>query len=502
MNVGLVILVVYLAVLLGIALYASKQDKKNIKDFATGGGLGIFILTLTFSATYHSAYAFMGAGGFAYKNGIGWWCNGLWTVLPGVLFWVWGRRFWYLGKRYGYLSISDYASDVYQSKTIGLLVTLITMVFTIPYVAIQAIGCSYIFQTISGGMLSYTVGALIFFALMIALVWLGGMKGVAITDAAQGVFMFAGLLGGSLWVILANFPSVADAYQAAYAHTPELFTMPGPNGVVTPQDWISRWVVITFGMMMFPQVTLRFFAGKSLNVMKWSAVFSSIYLTMIYVFTPCVGMIGRLLMPDIEAPDTIFPELLLKYTPAVFAALIISGALAAAMSTGDSQLHATSTMVATDIYKKYINKNSDEKTLYNAAKVGVLIIGLASVVFALTRPTALADLLVLSNGGVAVLVPTVIGGLYWKRATKEAALASIIIGEVCMISMTFLFKIAPFGLSGAFWSMMISLAIFIGVSLVTKPQAHTASVVDSLNNFFTEEDEPEKETVPGNLVVD
>ena len=63
----------------------------------------------------------------------------------------------------------------------------------------------------------------------------------------------------------------------------------------------------------------------------------SIYLTMIYVFTPCVGMIGRLLMPDIAAPDTIFPELLLKYTPAVFAALIISGALAAAMSTGDSR---------------------------------------------------------------------------------------------------------------------------------------------------------------------
>mgnify|MGYP000313752623 len=55
MNIGLVILAVYIAVLLGIALYASKKDKKNIKDFATGGGLGIFILTLTFSATYHSA---------------------------------------------------------------------------------------------------------------------------------------------------------------------------------------------------------------------------------------------------------------------------------------------------------------------------------------------------------------------------------------------------------------------------------------------------------------
>ena len=101
-----------------------------------------------------------------------------------------GGAFWYLGKRYCYLSVSDYASDVYQSKTVGILVTLITMIFTIPYVAIQAIGCSYIFQTISEGMLSYTVGALIFFAIMIVLVWLGGMKGVAITDAAQrGIYV-------------------------------------------------------------------------------------------------------------------------------------------------------------------------------------------------------------------------------------------------------------------------------------------------------------------------
>ena len=66
-----------------------------------------------------------------------------------------------------------------------------------------------------------------------------------------------------------------------------------------------------------------------------------------------LGMIGRLLMPDIAAPDTIFPELLLKYTPAVFAALIIGGARGS-MSTGDSQLHATSTMVG----DRYLQKNS------------------------------------------------------------------------------------------------------------------------------------------------
>lgn len=484
MNIGIIILIVYVLVLLGIAFYAHHRDQKNIKDFATGGGLGIFVLTLTFSATYHSAYAFMGAGGFVYNNGIGWWVNGLWTVLPGVLFWVWGRRLWFLGKKYGYMSVADYASDVYQSNAVGILVTAITMVFTVPYVAMQAIGCSYIFTTISGGKLSYTVGAILFFVVMIILVWLGGMKGVAITDAAQGVFMFIGLLGGSYWVIRANFPSVASAFQAAFENCPELFTMPGPNGVVTPQDWLSRWLVITFGMMMFPQVSLRFFAGKNLKVMKWSAVFSSIYLTFIYVFTPCIGFIGRLLMPDLAAADTIFPELLLKYTPVVFSALVISGALAAAMSTGDSQLHAASTMVSTDIYKKYIRKDADEKSMYNVARIGVLIFGLISVIFALVKPGALADLLNLANSGVGVLVPTIVGGMYWKKATKEGAIAATVIGEVLMVLMSFVLKVSPLGFSAGLWSMVVATVVYIVVCLLTKPKDHTVEVVESINTFF------------------
>ncbi len=484
MNVGMMILVVYMLVLLGIAFYASRRDQKNIKDFATGGGLGIFVLTLTFSATYHSAYAFMGAGGFVYNHGIGWWVNGLWTVLPGVLFWVWGRRFWFMGKKYNYLSVADYAADVYQSNAVGILVTVITMVFTVPYVAMQAIGCSYIFTTISGGKLSYTVGAILFFVIMIILVWLGGMKGVAITDAAQGVFMFVGLLGGSFWVLRANFPSVAAAFEAVQAQIPELLTLPGPNGLVTAQDWLSRWVVITFGMMMFPQISLRFFAGKNLRVMKWSAVFSSVYLTYIYVFTPAVGMAGRLLMPDLAAADTIFPELLLKFTPTAFAALVISGALAAAMSTGDSQLHAASAMVSTDIYKRYIKKDADEKSMYNAARIGVLAMGVISVIFALLKPAALSDLLNLANSGVGVLVPTIIGGMYWKRANKYGAVAATVIGEALMVYGTFIHKMAPGGFSIGFVSMVLATVIYIVVCLATKPEKHVGEVVDSINEFF------------------
>lgn len=484
MNIGIVILLLYTISLIGIAYYASLQDKQSISDFATAdSSLGVFVLTLTFSATYHSAYAFMGAPGFVYEHGIGWWVNGIWTVFPGVLFWILGRRFWFLGRKYGYISMAQYMSDVYEDEKIGLLVTIITLVFTLPYVAMQAIGSGYIFEVISDGKLSYELGTILFFLIMIILVWMGGMKGIAITDAAQGVFMWIGMVIGSYIVIKANFPSITTAYTESLKIIPEHFTLPGPQGLVTSADWFSRWFVITIGMMMFPHITLRFFSGRSLKVLKWSSVFSSIYLTSIYVFTPAIGFIGNILFPNMAAPDTIFPEMLMTYTPVIFAALVISGALAASMSTGDSQLHAVSSMIATDVYKKHIKREANEYSQYRVAKIFTVVLGIVSVIIALQRPGLLGDILALSNGGVAALAPAMIGGVYWKKGTKQGAFWSIIIGEAVMLSTTFVIN-SPLGLMPGVWGLLIAFIVYIIVSKSTEPSERTSEVIDSINEFF------------------
>lgn len=484
MTTGMIILIIYIIAVLGIAIYVSRHDEKNIQEFiTTESGLGIFVLTLTLSATYHSSYAFLGAPGFAYEHGVGWWANGIWTVFPGVLFWYIGRRVWYMGRKYNYNSLAKMVGSIYQSKLLGVLITFITMIFTIPYVAMQAIGSGYIFETLSQGAISYEIGAISFLVIMILIVFIGGMKGVAFTDAAQGVFMWIGLVAGSYIVIKRNFPSVAEAYTQAAGVVPELFTMPGPNGLVTMQDWISRWSVITIGMMMFPHITLRFFSSRNLEVLKWSSVFSSIYLTSIYVLIPAVGITGNLLMPNIGAADTIFPELLLRFTNVVFASLVISGALAASMSTGDSQLHAVGSMITTDIYKPYINKGASDEKQYNVAKLWVLIVGVLSIIFALMRPGMLGDILALANGGVAVLSPAVLGGLFWKKSHKMAAFASIIIGEIVLVILTF-FVAPPFGFMSAFWAMMVALVIFVGMSIVQGTNYAIVGDLEEMKDYF------------------
>ena len=486
MTVGLWILAVYLVMMLIVAVYASKRDQKTIKDFTVGSGFGIFILTLTFSATYHSAFAFMGAAGFAHAHGIGWWANGIWTVMPGILFWVWGRRFWYMGKKYGYISTAEYISDVYQSRIVGLIVGITCIVFTVPFVAMQAIGSGYIFNILSGGELSFATGAIIFFGVLIILVFIGGMRGIALTDAGQGTFMWLAMVIGSFVILRTNFGSVGGAYEAAYAAIPEHFTLPGPRGVVTAGDWVSRWMVITFGMIMFPHIFLRFFAGKSLRVLKWSAVFSTFYLTFIYVFTPAIGFVGHLLIPGLEISDRVFPEMLLQFTPLVFASLVIAGAYIAAQSTADSQLHASSALIGTDIYRAHVNKKATDRQVYNVARISVVVLGIFSVIIALINPGLLGDILLVANAGVAVLAPTVIGGAYWKKANKYGAFASVVGGQIVNLFLTFVIGGPVLTLAPGLWGMIVAFILYVVICLATtsKVEDRTIQVIDSINDYF------------------
>ena len=493
MTIGLGILIVYTIALLIMAWYTGKDTEKTIKDYTTASStLGIFVLTLTFSATYHSAYAFMGAYGFCYNHGVGFWVNGIWTVYPGILLWYLGRRFWFMGKKYGYITLSEFLEDTYGSKYLALLVTAISVIFTLPYITMQAIGVAYIFQTISGNLVSFEVGTVLFLILMVLLVWLGGMKGVAWTDAAQGVFMFVGMVIGAYIVVKANFPTFAEGFKEALKINPDLFSLPGAKGTMTNLDWIGRWTTITLGMMMYPHIILRFYAGKSLRILKWSAVSSAAYLTFIYIFTPAVGIIGNVIYPGFKNPDLIFPTMLMDYTPVVFASIIIAGALAASMSTGDSQLHALSSIITIDVYRKYSPKATEIKQYYFAKSL-IIIIGLISVIFALTQPGMLVDIITASTGGVVVIAPAVIGALYWKGSTPLGAWASIVSGEVVLIC-CYLIEGALFGIIPGLWAFIVAIVSFVVVSMFTKARPRTHEIINDLNGFFCGDEEQVSET--------
>src|SRR5699024_12813739 len=117
-----------------------------------------------------------------------------WNILFGYLYFVVGKRIWYLGKKFDYVTPSDLLGDFYNSEKVRIIVGLIVLIFTIPYLQIQLTGGAYLIELASGGVIPLWLAALLFYAVIITYVWVGGMRALAWTDIIYGALLFFGLL--------------------------------------------------------------------------------------------------------------------------------------------------------------------------------------------------------------------------------------------------------------------------------------------------------------------
>lgn len=118
----------YLIVTVALGVIANRRLAPNLEDFLLyGRKTGFVILYFTVVATYHSAFAFLGSGGFFYTHGIGFWVAGSWTVLVGAITYVLGSRIWALGKRFDYFTPADMLADFYESEAVRVVVAVVSV---------------------------------------------------------------------------------------------------------------------------------------------------------------------------------------------------------------------------------------------------------------------------------------------------------------------------------------------------------------------------------------
>jgi len=466
---GLIVIGIYMAVVLMIGYWAWRKGVTSLHDFAIAeGSLGIFVLTLTVAATIQSAFVYMGYAGWLYSDGIGAMLDTFSVLSSAVVFWYVGRRLWVLNRRFGYLSLAEFTSNFYQNRYIGDIVLFLSVFFTLPYVGLQLAGAGYVFDVLTEGKIPFAIGALVLLLVIIVYTYLGGIRAVAWTDAFQGVFMFVMFMVGGWWIIKNAFGSIGEAFRQGYLANPALFTLPGPSGSLTMPSYFSGWVVFILGLVFAPHVIIRTLTGKSLDTLKWSSILAGVYMAVMVILVPAYAFGAHAIFPDLAQPDRVFPMLLLKYTSILFASTVLAGALAAMMSTADSQCHAVSTLLAVDFYRKYVKKDASEEELYRITKYSVLIVGVLSYIILLWQPPFLVKLLFMSYGGIALIGPVVIGALYWSRASSTGALTGLIVGLITTALFQY-FIPAPLGLRPGFIGVVAESICFVVVSLLTKP---------------------------------
>jgi len=480
MGARIAIVVGYFVVLLGIGWAARARARRGLEDyFVASRTTPTLILFLTMAATNFSAFTVFGFAGAGWEAGYAYYpIMAFGTGFMALTFLLIGLPAWRLGKERGLITPPELVYHLTGSSALRLLFFVVMTVFTIPYLAMQPMAAGYALQTLLG--IPYFAGAALITAVMLLYTFLGGFRGVSWTDALQGGMMIS-LLVVAVGFIAGQFGGLTAANRAVAASIPELFSRPGLGGLYTPGIWLGYMLLWFLADPMFPQLFQRFYAGRGPRALSTTVALYPLLTGFLFLLPVTIGVLGRLsfpVLPDGVASDQILPLMLREHTPAVVEALVLTAALAALMSTLDSQLLTLSSMFTHDIVQPLWTRfarqpaapEGEEKTARSLppwiGKAFVVLLALIGLVIAYRPPASFRILATQTFTGLAVLFPVVIGALYWKRMTSVAGVVSIVGGEALVVS--YYLKLLPaFGTLPVIPIVVSSTIVLILVSLLT-----------------------------------
>ena len=468
---------VYLLITLGVAVVANRHMTVDMEDFLLcGRRTGFVVLYLTVVATYHSAFAFLGSGGFFFTHGIGFWSAGAWTVLVGAATYVIGTRIWALGKAFGYITPADLLADFYESEAVRVAVAVVSVLFTILYIQVQALALGYIMDVATDGRVPFEIGVLIMLTVAVVHLMVGGLRAVYWTDVFQGAWMYVAIWAGALVLSFELFGGPVELWQRVTSERPDMLTLPGPEGFFTPGMWVGMVLTLSFGIIFQPHMMIRYYTAVDGKTLKLLGATTPIYLMTLYIPAALVGLGGALVMPELESADRIFPELLFQYAPPWLTGIILAGAAAAAMSTLDSILHANMTVLTRDVYQRYVARGKSQAHYVFVGRA--IVFALLGVAFALsiTESDLLVAIVTLSGAGALQLMPAIVGVCFpGRRSLSRAGVLAGLGAGLLTLALTLPLNLGvalpwgahPLGMHGGLWGLLANLLAAVAVSAVT-----------------------------------
>ncbi len=460
-NAEFVVFIIYLVFMLGIGVWFFLKSKSGgEKDYFLGGRqMGPWVSALSAGASDMSAWVLMGLPASIYAAGIGqaWIAIGL--AIGYILSWLVEaprlRKFTIAAN--DSITVPQYLTNRFlsKSKALQVICAVIFLVAYTIYAASSMKACGTLFNTVLG--IDADVAMYVAAAIIIAYTFLGGFNAVCWTDFFQGLLMLAALLIAPIFalaVITGGGGAAAGSYELADGYW-KLFT--------NWKDVVSGlgWGIGYFGM---PHIIIRFMSLESQKSLKKSAKIGITWNVLIVIFSVAAGCIGHLLLGDIDDNSTVFIQMVRMLFPGVISGILLSAILAASMSTADSQLLASASAFASDVYKPILRKNkaSDKEMLW-AGRIVVLAISVVALLIA-ANPNAGSIMDLVSNAwGLfgAAFGPAIMLSLFWKRFTFSGAVAGIVVGAavdalwLAFLSGTGIYEIIP----GAIASLIVAVIV-------------------------------------------
>ncbi|MDR2533180.1 MAG: sodium:solute symporter family protein [Tannerellaceae bacterium] len=468
-----IIVIIYMFVLAWLGWLGYVQTRRD-NDYLLGGRkTHPLIMSLSYGATFISASAIVGFGGVsaAFGMGLQWLC--LLNMLVGVIiaFIFFGKRTRKLGAVHGSRTFAQLLGAHYGSRSIQVFVAAVIFIGMPLYAAVVMKGGAVFIEQIFH--INLDLALLIFTLVVAAYVVSGGIRSVMYTDALQAVIMFFSILFLLFWfyhILDLNFVEANRELSQMADRVPERFRELGHQGwtrmpVAGSPQWYalvtSLILGVGIGCLAQPQLVVRFMTVASSRQLNRGILIGSLFIFVtvgsIYHLGPLSNLFflkteGVVAADAVKDIDKIIPLFIDKAMPAWFGAVFMLCILSASMSTLSAQFHTMGGSFGADMFPRLGRRRNAKSTI--GVRIGVVCSILLSYTICYTLSAGIIARGTALFMGVcaATFLPAYFCALYWKRATRQAALASLWTGALAsLFAMTFLHRAeaAPIGLCKA-----------------------------------------------------
>lgn len=424
---------VYLVVCVLIGLAFSGRQKTLENYFVAGRQLGPVVTAMAVAASFVSGWTFIGSSGIGYAFGFVVIAQNLIFAVQAIFPWLFlARKLRILTTTHNCLTVPDALYARYQSKIVSVLGAAGIFFGLIGYTAAQLLALGTLMASIFN--LPFAWAMAIGVTVLALYTILGGIEGAIWVDVFQGAIM----LCASVFVFIAAYRLVGgpgEVYQAMKAMDPELVRFTGK------WNWpfLASYAFAGLGAFVMPHLITKFYMIKEISRMKSAALYNQLFASLMcltYVSIPFVYLTleHRGLAQHLANPDRVAPVFVLNYLPSWLAGVLFAGALSAIMSTVSSFLNLGSAVLVRDILQTGLGKSFQHEV--RAARMGTVVFLLGAVLLAFTTNTMVV---LLGAASVAIfgstLIPSLVIGLWSKKATARAAIIAMSVGLVMSVGM-------------------------------------------------------------------
>lgn len=419
-----------------IGLYAYKKSTSDVAGYMLGGrNLSPSVAALSAGASDMSGWMLMGLPGAMYLAGL----SSVWIAIGLVLgaflnyLVVAPRLRTYTEIANDSITLPDFFENRFNDKSriLRIVSSLVIVVFFTLYTSSGIVAGGKLFESSFG--LHYELGLYVTAGVVVAYTLFGGFLAVSLTDFVQGCIMFVALV--LVPVVAINEVGGLVAMQTTISSlNPDLLDLVSGMGMISIISAMA-WGLGYFGQ---PHIIVRFMAIRSVKDVPTARRIGMSWMIVSIIGAMATGFAGiayvsktGLQLDDAETIFIVLSQLL--FNPLV-SGFLLAAILAAIMSTISSQLLVTSSSLTGDFYQTFLHRDASEAQLVRMGRISVFFVALVAIYLAYDRDSSILSLVSNAWAGFgAAFGPVVIGSLYWKKMTRNAALAGIISGATTVL---------------------------------------------------------------------